>query len=237
MDYSNNYLRKLAPARIVTWNCQKGIIKAWPTVESFDADVVIIQEVGSETEEFVSKRGWSAAWTSAPSTPTKGLAVLARPGLHLIHLDQLYPWSLPVRIEGPVSLSVLGFWAMTRTSVIPGYREQAILSLTEIDTLASPRIVAGDFNAWDQPRHLEFVQTLETMGLISAYQKFNNVTKGHEADPTYFHRSKVEQPFHCDFMFVPDSNKLIGVDVGSFESFPGSRVSDHVPVIVDILLR
>ena len=219
--------------RVVTWNCQNGIDKAWGTLTSLEADIVVIQEVDSHTEHFALAMGWSAIWKG---TDPKGLAVIARPGLQLFKLEQSYPWSLPVRIEGAVALTVLGFWAMTPSRVGRSYTEQAIATFNEIDALQSPIVFAGDFNAWNQPQHLNFVKALEEKGLVSAYHKFNQKPKGGETHPTYYHQYRLDQPFHCDFVFVPDVVELRGTSVGTFEAFPGSKISDHVPVVVDLIL-
>jgi endonuclease/exonuclease/phosphatase family metal-dependent hydrolase len=40
------------------------------------------------------------------------------------------------------------------------------------------------------------------------------------------------KPFHIDYIFVPKLWKLRSVEVGSFES--GGRLSDHVPLVVDV---
>jgi endonuclease/exonuclease/phosphatase family metal-dependent hydrolase len=72
--------------------------------------------------------------------------------------------------------------------------------------------------------------------MISAYHANRSAEPGKEDDPTLFWQWKHDQPFHCDFCFVPAawSEAISGVAVGSFDEWVATKTSDHVPLTVTI---
>jgi exodeoxyribonuclease III len=109
----------------------------------------------------------------------------------------------------------------------------------------SPTVIAGDFNdnvRWDRPtkrnNHGVDVSELTDLGLRSAYHYARAVEQGFEPEPTiYWRNRKIDGPrYHIDYCFVPEkwTKSISAVTVGLFEDWVGVRLSDHVPLIVDI---
>jgi len=114
------------------------------------------------------------------------------------------------------------------------------------DFLSHPAtMIAGDLNSntiWDKPgwriNHSTKVRILEEdFGLVSAYHAVRGELHGKETVPTLYWRDRTKDgpTYHIDYVFLP--SRWIGkakVDVGTFETWCGAGLSDHVPVIVDV---
>jgi endonuclease/exonuclease/phosphatase family metal-dependent hydrolase len=103
-------------------------------------------------------------------------------------------------------------------------------------------ILAGDFNIPDHHNGeavSSFIRGLEQrFGLVSAYHAFTGADIGSKKDATLWHHYDESQPFHCDFIFVPNRWKIVNVEVGTYAQWgsPCAEArSDHAPVIVDVL--
>jgi endonuclease/exonuclease/phosphatase family metal-dependent hydrolase len=221
--------------RLATWNCQTGLDSNWPALERFEADVVTVQECGSETEAQAEQRkNWTCAWQAGRWH--KGLAVLARAPYAVQEREPSQPFAVSTLISGPVLFRFVGFWAMSEKDVGLTYTRQATRVIEDLPEDGIPTVMAGDFNASKSPAHLRNVQRLASRGLVSAYHAHHGVEhRSTEEHPTSFHMWQQERPFHMDFVFVPREWRIDAVDVGFFEdySFRGGS-SDHVPVVVTI---
>jgi endonuclease/exonuclease/phosphatase family metal-dependent hydrolase len=102
-------------------------------------------------------------------------------------------------------------------------------------------VVAGDFNdniRWDKPRgrwsHGKTVKRLRDFGLVSAYHTFHTVAQGAEQHPTMYWRDRKKggPAYHIDYCFIPAAWRVAAADVGEFD--PWVRLSDHVPLIIDV---
>jgi exonuclease III len=220
--------------RLATWNCQKGLDSNWDAVEALDADVLVVQECGSGTPAQVADRdGWTCEWQAGRWH--KGLAVLARSPYRIESREPSEPFCISTVIAGPERFRFVGFWAMTEKDAGYSYPQQATRLIERLPDDGLSTVVAGDFNASKSPHHLGNVGSLNALGLVSAYHKFHGLDhKGVEADPTSYFQWQESRPYHMDFVFVPDQWLIEFVEVGTFENYPGRRVSDHVPVVVSI---
>jgi exodeoxyribonuclease-3 len=109
-----------------------------------------------------------------------------------------------------------------------------------------PIVVAGDLNdsaVWDKPAGARSFATkvalLKQRGLVSAYHEVLSVEFGEEPHPTIFWRDrKKDGPrYHIDYCFLPESwIPFTTVTVGNFEDWVAQKLSDHVPLIVDVEL-
>ena len=107
-------------------------------------------------------------------------------------------------------------------------------------------MVAGDFNSnaiWDKPgwriNHSTKVRILERgFGLVSAYHVVRGEAHGEEREATLYWRDRRKDgpSYHIDYVFLPALwiEKVRDLSIGSFETWCGSGLSDHVPVVVDI---
>ena len=86
--------------RIGTWNIQKGLDGHWAELEALAADVITVQECGSETAAQAADRsGWTCRWQSG--TWHKGLAVLAHSPYTIVEREEMEPWAVSVIVDGP----------------------------------------------------------------------------------------------------------------------------------------
>ena len=84
----------------------------------------------------------------------------------------------------------------------------------------------------------EVVEILEKMDLMSVYHQLTGEENGEETQPTHYWRDRTKDgpTYHIDYMFVPLTwiANIREFEVGSFEDWCGSKLSDHVPLIMDL---
>jgi exodeoxyribonuclease-3 len=106
-------------------------------------------------------------------------------------------------------------------------------------------VVAGDFNnatIWDRkrPHPANFASTLQALQerhLVSAYHATRGIPPGSEPDATIYWRDRtLDGPkYHIDYCFV-QATWIAGlrVEVGSHADWVARKLSDHVPLVVDV---
>ena len=220
---------------------------------ALDPDIAILPEAGSRSRlAFPSGATLDYEWMG--SIDFKGLGVLARhpTTIKLIEdFDDSIEWIMPLRVtHGPISFNLLAAWVMNHraTNRSIGDRQVEVALQTYEEKLCdSPLVVAGDFNnstSWDNKKGTadpkNFVSTaaaLESLGLVSAYHQVRDVPFGDESEPTlYWRTQKPGGPtFHIDFCFLPERwSREAEVEVGSYEQWIKSGLSDHAPLIIDV---
>jgi exodeoxyribonuclease-3 len=107
-----------------------------------------------------------------------------------------------------------------------------------------PSVMVGDFNnhvCWDKPgkpsNMRNAVRLRAERGFASAYHTALGVDFGDEPEPTHYLQTRTEdgRTYHIDYCFVPTTASAT-VSLGSFADWVGSGQSDHVPLIVDVLV-
>jgi exonuclease III len=220
--------------RLGTWNCQTGLDSNWRAVDALKADVLTVQECGPATPAQAEREGWACAYTQGKWG--RGLAVLARAPYTIEAREPSEPFAVSTLISGPERFRFVGFWAMTEKDVGYTYTRQATRLIEGLSDDGIPTVVAGDFNASKSARHMENVERLAERGLVSAYHSFNEVEQSAVEDqPTSFHHWREDRPFHMDFVFVPRTWQVTGVEVGTFADYSRQGgMSDHTPIVVSI---
>ena len=239
-----------AGLRVVAWNCRAGLTtKKAAAIEALGADVVVICELQSA---FVPLLGRSLLVRDA--TARRGRAVMSRlPVVGAVEADDPgLPWLLPVRleIEGTDPLTLLALWTVQGEGS-PSYVRQAQAAITAWDEAcaASRRqpwhrtILAGDFNASMQgthrAQHAQTLAMLASRGMVSGYHVEHGCEHGEEPVGTlrWVGRGGVPASFQCDFVFVSDDLRPgLRAQVGAHAGWIGPGMSDHAPVIVDLLV-
>jgi endonuclease/exonuclease/phosphatase family metal-dependent hydrolase len=150
---------------------------------------------------------------------------------------------MPISVTGPHALFLLALWNM------PPYRDDANAVRRYHPLLTSrPAVIAGDFNSammlqrrgdaplvWGDPaRQKDPEFFLGDTPSVSAYHKFSHEAPGAETRPTHYCLYRRSNRFHYDYCFIPKSWRLTRVRVGTFDSWVNTRLSDHVPLIVDV---
>jgi hypothetical protein len=217
--------------RLGTWNCDGELTKKWDVLGDLDADVLVIQECASSTVAEAEERGWRACWRGADPT---GLAVVARPGWELLALSSVGDWSLPVRVSGPSTFTVVGFWGLPRRIAGCSYTQQAHLALKDFDRSPGDAVMAGDFNAYNHPDHTAFLEAMAARGMSSAFHVDRGEVRDEESEPTYFRGWVGPGRIHIDLIFVPSRWSIDAVTIGAYERYVASRISDHVPVVATL---
>ena len=182
----------------------------------------------------------------------KGLAVLAFNGL-TVSLAEPYHrtlrWIAPVRIGSPLEVNLLAVWAQNWSGGVTRKHQMGPLrrALGKYRDFMGERpvIVAGDFNSnliWDKPgwrnNHMTNVETMRTMGLVSAYHAIRGEAHGQEREPTLYWRDRKKDgpTYHIDYVFLPETwiSGVTELAIGGFEDWCGAGLSDHVPVVVEV---
>jgi hypothetical protein len=217
--------------RLGTWNCAGQLTKKWSVLDVLDPDVMVIQECASTTVAEAADRGWSACWRGTDPT---GLAVVAKPGWNLLALSSVGDWSLPVRVSGPTTFTIVGFWGLPRKIAGCSYTQQAHLALKDVDRCPGEVVMAGDFNAYNHPDHSAFMDAMTERSMTSAFHVDREELRDEESEATYFHGWVAPGRIHIDLVFVPSKWPLESVSVGTYESYVAPKLSDHVPVVATV---
>lgn len=225
--------------RIITWNCNLTLSRKLEPLLALAPDVAVIQECERDLR---LPTGYTFHWTGG--NDKKGLGVLALDGAaHLERvIDERWAYFLPVTLP-TIGLRLLATWAFNhRAAKISPLRIGMALPVIEslADWLAEGRsVVIGDFNnnvAWDVPRGRNnfagICSRLEALGLTSAYHAARDELHGRESAMTHYFQKNPERGFHIDYCFLHSSLHAGQVTVPAFEQW--RKLSDHVPVIVDI---
>jgi exodeoxyribonuclease-3 len=143
----------------------------------------------------------------------------------------------------PPPFTLLAVWACVagekRADRYIGQVYQALMAHPEWFN-GSPVVV--DFNSnkiWDAKRvvgnHSAVVKLLDERGLVSTYHQHFGELQGVESRRTLYMFRHEDKPYHIDYIFIPRewASRLQTVEVGGYEQW--SKLSDHCPVVVEIV--
>lgn len=218
-------------------------------VEVIGADVLVVPECDA-SPALAGELGVSFAWRG--ENPQKGLGVFAFGGWRTEPVDeeQPLPWVLPVRVIDPGGVEVailLAVWTVAhRLDGRPDYAGQVSAAIDACTTALEEgrAVIAGDLNCSAQgpsvARHLENMRRLERAGVRSAYHAFFGHEHGAEGAMTlsWVGPKRRVYEYHCDFLFLPGHmlERLRQVEVGSMMDWIESGLSDHCPVVAELVL-
>ncbi len=241
--------------RIVVWNCAMRLRgEKLSALEALQPDIAIVPACESP------QKLWGKQPLLAPipmewigDNEQKGLGVLAFNRYRIKRHADFDPglrWLLPVEVRGPVEFRLLAVWAMNQRVPQSDDEELSGQPLEAVQRYraflaAGPAMAAGDFNnnvRWDQGRkagnHAHTVAGLERLGMASAYHVGRGELHGKESLGTLYGRDRKPdgRKYHVDYCFLPLDwcSRLREIDVGSFDAWVGRKLSDHVPLVVDI---
>jgi exodeoxyribonuclease-3 len=239
--------------RLVAWNCNMALHRKLDALLSLNPDVAVISECASL--ETLQARGLDILdpetflWIG--NNPNKGLGIATFNGFRVSPAVQPAPYLryiLPARISGEVRFDLMGVWAQNASGGTTRKHQLGPLrrALSHYrDFVASPFVAAGDFNNnvfWDRPgwrmNHARMVERLSDLGLESAYHHWFGEAQGAETRPTLYWRDRTEEgpTYHIDYAFLPRSwlPWVREVAVGAYPDWCGAKLSDHVPLVLDI---
>jgi exodeoxyribonuclease-3 len=243
--------------RLVAWNCNMALHRKLDGLRRLKPDIAVISECAcpERLDALGALEGISGEPIWVGDNPTKGLAVLAFNGYRLSLAREFFPTLrhlAPVHVTGPARFNLLAVWAQNISGGNVRKRQAGPLrrGLGKYKTFLTqlPAIVAGDLNnnvIWHKPgyriNHGISVATLESYGLVSAYHARTGEEQGKETVPTLYWRDRKKDgpTYHIDYVFLPRM-WLDGVrdfSIGTFEDWCGAKLSDHVPVVVDVAIE
>lgn len=237
--------------RLVAWNCNMALPRKAEALLRLKPDVAAISECAKP--DILAMHG-STDWIEADpvwigDNPNKGLGVFTFNGYSSSLSEPYFPtlkYIAPVHINGPINFNMLAVWAQN-VSIRKNQPDPLSRALTKYRDgfLNGDVVVAGDLNnnaIWDKPgwriNHMTKVAILEKMGLVSVYHELTGELNGAETQPTHYWRDRAKDgpTYHIDFVFVPTTwiPQVSNFTVGTFEDWCGSKLSDHVPLILDL---
>lgn len=224
-----------------------GLAKKIDALLSRRPDVAVLSEVACPallkgTVPQLSE--WPIVWIG--DNPKKGLAVISFNGNDL-SLDGSFrdtnQFIAPVYVNGNPSFRLLAVWdhndRKEGLNKRPGPLLRALKDCAQF-CKCDDLIVAGDFNnnpRWDKPNGqnnmARIVDELTKRRLVSLYHRETGEHFGAESCGTYWHHRRT--PYHIDYIFAPESwlTKLVSFEVGTFEAWCLSGLSDHAPLIAE----
>lgn len=217
-------------------------------VDRIGADVLVVPECAA-SPALAGDLGVSFAWRG--ENRRKGLGVFGFGGWRVEPFaeERPLPWVLPVRVIDPGGVEaviLLAVWTVVRR--LDGRPDYAGQVAAVIDDWAAAleegrAAIAGDLNCSAQSpsggRHLENVRRLERAGVRSAYHAFLGHEHGAEDAMTLRWVGPLRRvyEYHCDFLFLPGRmlERLRRVEVGSMADWIESGLSDHCPVVAELV--
>ncbi len=222
-----------------------GFLQKRRFVRNLCPDIAVIPECSKGSIEASVGDGFDGLWFG--ENPNKGLGVLVAKPWRIVRFQELnQKWVAPVWISGPCEFLLIAVWtARIYESAKRSYIAQACEAVECHPEWfdGKPVVMCGDFNSnviWDGKRevhnHSFLVKFLAERNIVSAYHHFFSKRHGEENQPTLYFRHHKYRPFHIDYVFLPEqwASRIMGVDVGDYEEW--AKVSDHVPLIVDVAL-
>lgn len=231
--------------RIITWNANGAYRKKFERLEALQPDIVIVQEA---EPDFFEKRGLPYVWTGK-DPKKKGIGVYAMNQHSTLEradiVESKHMMPIIYREHG-MELHILAVWSQKDGG--SDYIEGMNKDMPKYQGfLYHPNsFVIGDWNSsvaldekygGEEVGHNVLVRLLESWNLGSAYHYSQGMdAHGKEKHPTFFHRKEMDNPFHIDYFFAPKKllPQIKEVSVGHPDEW--IKLSDHMPLIVDIQL-
>ena len=222
--------------KIVSWNCHGAFRKKYSYLQSLNADIYVIQECENPNKykEDFGKFSENMKYFWCGENDNRGLAVFV---FHDILIEE-NPWD-KYCLRNFISLKVnndfdlLCVWACS-----PYIEEYYIYQSINFKYYSNNMVIIGDLNSnakWDKNHgrrnHTNVVNSLEEIGLVSAYHYLYKETQGNESKNTFYLQYKKEKGYHIDYCFL-SPKRLQTYSIQNEDNW--LKHSDHVPIIVEI---
>ena len=223
----------------MTWNCNLQFSKKSALVDSFNADVLVIQECEFLPMDY--KPGYQLFWVG--NNQKKGLAVLVRgnSSFRVKKSSRDFAYFLPIQSDYGL---ILGVWSFNKRAQkfglkVSGYLVDVLETYEGEIHSNSKVVIAGDFNngpRWDIGRfHRNNFRLIESelikRGFISSYHQAFKETPGSESRGTHFHQRNPAKEYHIDYIYSKGF-RVGQVRLGDFTKW--RDVSDHVPLLAEL---
>lgn len=241
-----SYFSKSGYMHCISWNCGGSFRTKFEALESYGADVWVIQECEDPArypDSALSQRFPIHLWKG--DNPHKGLGVFVTRPMALQKLD----WSdeyqghkvkyfLPCLLEKEIKL--LAVWTHRNQSPNFGYIGQFWKYLQTNGHLFNRIIIPGDFNSnvrWDEWdrwwNHSDVVRLLEERDIHSLYHLRTLEKQGQESQPTFYLQRNPNKAYHIDYCFASReiAEACRSFKIGSWPEWKG--FSDHCPIMME----
>jgi hypothetical protein len=151
-------------------------------------------------------------------------------------------WFAPIRLgNGDQTIQLVAVWLNDGADYV-------IPTIAAWETLrpyveSGPTILAGDFNqsvVFDKGkgqgrRFGDVLRLLGDAGLASAWHDSTDEKHGEESQATLHWRWQEASRFHIDYVFYPpQALSVTSARLGTYPQYVAEKISDHVPLIVDL---
>lgn len=229
--------------RFVAWNCNGGFRRKIDALLNLAPDIAVASEARQSCLSALNNDASSFVW--AGKTASKGVAIVAFHGWKLtkIELEVSDDWFVPVvATKGDLTIQIIGVWVKRADD---GYVKPTLRALRTLGEFiaASPTFILGDFNQsvrFDKGRgpgrrFQDVIAAFDELQMQSSWHANSGEAHGVEGAPTLHWKWQANSSYHVDYGFVP--NSLISatkVSVGKYEDYVATKLSDHVPLTIDI---
>lgn len=247
--------------KIVTWNCNGALRKKIEELDALNADVYVVQECEDPSQSTAAFKDWAGDYLWIGTSKYKGLGVFPKNGNTVRAADWFGTFSqsgitnssqgsrwttAELKLFLPFVLNdeylLLGVWTKADGAEVFQYIGQLwkYLQIHKNQLQRNKTILLGDLNSnqiWDKPdrwwNHSDVVEELAAIGLQSVYHLQTKEPQGQETTPTFFLQRNLNKAYHIDYVFASgDLLQHCKIEAGNSNEW--LRVSDHVPVTLDI---
>jgi hypothetical protein len=216
---------------------------------SLEADVAVIQECAEFTNISANRQGIPCTdiqWIGHQKN--KGLGVFSFGDFKIQKHESFssnFHLFMPIIVAGPVNFNLMAVWAYNHRvpNTYPNGSGGPFDAFSYYHSFLSAEstIVIGDFNnnyIWDKPgnpyNHSRTVESLDKLGLRSAYHSWCNETFGSEQQASFYFYRHPDKPYHIDYAFLSAQQiqHLSFLELGNATEW--LEFSDHVPLVVDL---
>ena len=225
--------------RIISWNCNGGLLTKLPLLTALKPDILLLQEC---SKRHVSESG--AAWSHwVGKNPHRGIGALVFGDLAIDTTKSFpirLPWFQPLRLPAS-NLAILNAWACAPSASLRYVRlmHKALDWYLRDLKPDRPGLIAGDLNSNRQfdgkhgkITHTALIDRLSALDLVSVYHHTTGEAQGSESIPTFYLYRHLERPYHLDYVFLPRS-LLENTTLSIGEPADWLPFSDHMPLILD----